>query len=114
MKRFLAAATLAAAALCVAVVVVEDGRASAPARPASTGAATPVRPAAKAAADKAPSWKAADLSQDEIKTRIARADIAETDRLALMTAFKHAAGDAAQLQSVLDKLRMAIASKKKE
>jgi hypothetical protein len=60
------------------------------------------------------SVKASELSQDEIKTRIAKADIAETDRLALMGAFKHAAGDPAALQSVLDKLRMAIAAAKKK
>lgn len=59
------------------------------------------------------SWEAKDLTLDEIKTRIAGADIAETDRLSLMDAFRKARGDPAVLQSVLDKLKMAVAAQAK-
>lgn len=85
-----------------------------PAGAAAASAPKAASTAPDAAADKTVSWKASELSQDEIKTRIAKADISETDRLALMGAFKHAAGDPAALQSVLDKLRLAIAAAKKK
>lgn len=77
---------------------------------ASDGAVSPPAPAAPAAvAGAQPSWRAAELTPEQIKQRIADADIAETDRLALMQAFREAQ-DAAGMQAVLDKLRLAIAA----
>ncbi len=73
--------------------------------PGSNGAA----PTAKAAAAAAKmSWSVATLSLDEIKSRIAAADIPETTREKVMIAFDDAKGDPVKLQSVLDQLRKAM------
>ncbi len=65
-------------------------------------------PQAAGAGAAAPVWDAQALTLDEIKERIAKADIAETDRLQLIVAFRAAKEDRTALQSVLDKLRLAM------
>jgi hypothetical protein len=60
------------------------------------------------------SWSAADLTRDQIMARIANADVSEPDRVQLMAAFTHAKGDTVAMQSVLDKLKLALEAAKKK
>lgn len=103
-----AAATQAVGAAGGAVKAVTQAITDAAA--AATGG--PVAPVATQSASD--SWVAAELTQDQIKARIAGADISEADRVVLMGAFQQADGDPAALQSVLDKLKIALTSAKKK
>lgn len=95
------AALIAVAAGGLSVVGHFGSRAAVrPLQAAGTGTAAPV-------------WDAHQLTLDEIKDRIAKADIAETDRLQLIAAFRAAKEDRTALQSVLDKLVLAMQAAKK-
>lgn len=56
----------------------------------------------------AESWSAASLTRDQIMARIANADVSEPDRVQLMAAFTQSKGDPVSMQSVLDKLKLAL------
>ncbi|MBI1218776.1 MAG: hypothetical protein GC186_09540 [Rhodobacteraceae bacterium] len=78
---------------------------TAPGRESAVVSATP-KPAV--------SWSAADLTRDQIMARIANADVSEPDRVQLMAAFTQSKGDPVSMQSVLDKLRLALEAAKKK
>jgi hypothetical protein len=88
-----------------AVGAATDSAINTPPPPGSNGAAP--TPQAVAAAAKM-SWSVATLSLDQIKSRIASADIPETTRQKVMIAFDEAKGDPVKLQSVLDQLKKAM------
>ncbi|MDE3028411.1 MAG: hypothetical protein KGH84_08435, partial [Paracoccaceae bacterium] len=67
--------------------------------PPGSNSAAPTAQAVAAAAKM--SWSVATLSLDQIKSRIASADIPETTRQKVMIAFDDAKGDPVKLQSVL-------------
>ena len=80
------------------------------------GAVMPPRESVAAAANPVPalSWSAADLTRDQIMARIADADVSEPDRVQLMAAFTQSKGDGVAMQSVLDRLKLALDAAKKK
>lgn len=100
-----AAVIILVGAACVLLLGYLDPATLAPPRESAAAVAGPVP---------ALSWSAADLTRDEVMARITTADVSEPDRVQLMAAFTHAKGDGVAMQSVLDKLKLAIETAKKK